>query len=389
MVGARQAMETATVLFTYNRPWHTSKVLESLSKNTVLPDKLYIFHDGKKDTTVISDWNKVESIIRAVDWCDCEVITSEINKGLADSVVFGINYVLKNYTSVIVLEDDCVLAADFVNFMMQCFEKYKNDEKVFAVSGYGFPISCKRKKYDVYGCGRASSWGWGTWADRWKIFNKDYESIRRMKQEEDMSRNLAMWGNDLEDMVVGNVRGIIDSWAIFWALNIISRKGICINPYQSLIKNIGCDGSGTHCGNSHQYDVQISKVKRKKFKLPDKLIFSSEIIEALTPLFGSYTAINQRSELKETILVYGLGNFFCKKEQELNSKYYIEAFIDQRKKGWYAGKRIVCMDDIKKYAYDKIIIMIQDRQECMKVEQQLLQKEIDQKKILIGHNFFE
>ena len=72
-------------------------MLESLSKNTVLPDKLYIFHDGKKDTTVISDWNKVESIIRAVDWCDCEVITSEINKGLADSVVFGINYVLKNF----------------------------------------------------------------------------------------------------------------------------------------------------------------------------------------------------------------------------------------------------------------------------------------------------
>ena len=56
-------MKIATILFTYNRPRHAEMVLKNLSKNTILPDKLYIFHDGKKDNTNKEDWNKVENII--------------------------------------------------------------------------------------------------------------------------------------------------------------------------------------------------------------------------------------------------------------------------------------------------------------------------------------
>ena len=377
-------MKTAAILFTYNRPWHTSKVLEGLSRNTVMPDKLYIFHDGKKDITNEDDWNKVEDIIRDVDWCGCEVITSAINKGLADSVVFGINYVFKSYDAVIVLEDDCVPAENFVSFMMQCFEKYKNDEKVFSVSGYSYPIDIQEDEFDIYGCGRSSSWGWGTWGDRWKIFNKDYELIRRIKQEENMSRYLAIWGNDLEDMVVGNVRGTIDSWAVFWALNIISKGGICINPYKSLIKNIGLDGTGVHCGNDKTYEVLLSREGKKIFNLPDKIDFREEVVEAFAPLCGSYTAICQKDISKKNILVYGLGKFFLQNEQKVNIEYNIEAFIDQYKKGWFAGKRIIKMNEIKNYQYDKILIMVKNSQECINIVHKLMDQSIDYTKLIIG-----
>lgn len=118
-------MNIATVLFTYSRPEHTKRVLESLSKNTILPDKLYIFHDGIKSTTNVEDWEKVENVIRAVDWCDCDVITSDKNKGLADSVVFGINYAFEKHDAVIVLEDDCVTHRLFIDYMVTSLIKYK------------------------------------------------------------------------------------------------------------------------------------------------------------------------------------------------------------------------------------------------------------------------
>ena len=36
-------MKTATLLFTYNRSYHTRAVLEALSKSNRLPQKLFVF----------------------------------------------------------------------------------------------------------------------------------------------------------------------------------------------------------------------------------------------------------------------------------------------------------------------------------------------------------
>ena len=44
-------MKVGTILLTYARPKHTKQVLDALRNNTVLPEKLYIFQDGEKETT--------------------------------------------------------------------------------------------------------------------------------------------------------------------------------------------------------------------------------------------------------------------------------------------------------------------------------------------------
>ena len=179
-------------------------------------------------------------------------------------------------------------------------KKYKDDKRIFSVSGYSWPIKLQNSEYDVYGCGRISSWGWGTWRDRWGIYEKDYEIIRKMKQKEEPSRNLATWGSDLEEMLVGNIRGICDSWAVFWALNVIERNGICINPYQSFIKNIGTDGSGVHCGVMNTFDVECINEKKKEFYLPDVVEILDDTKEAFTTLYGSYTVLNSNVSNKVT-----------------------------------------------------------------------------------------
>ena len=62
-------MNIAVILFTYNRPRHTKQVLDALSRNTILPDRLYIFQDGPKIPTDKKEWEAVGSMIKAVSWC--------------------------------------------------------------------------------------------------------------------------------------------------------------------------------------------------------------------------------------------------------------------------------------------------------------------------------
>lgn len=385
-------MKIATLLFTYNRSNHTKYVIEALERNTVLPQKLFLFQDGLKWEEDASEWKKVNDLIHNVDWCDKEIIVSVYNKGLAESIVSGIDHALEEYDAVIVLEDDCVPASNFMRFMEQCFEKYENERKVYSISGYSWPIPLEKEKYDAYGCGRISSWGWGTWKNRWSVFEKDYELVKKMKQEAEASRNLAAWGRDLEEILVGNIKGICDSWAVFWALNVIARQGICINPYRSLIKNIGFDGSGEHCGETDDFPVELDTELKEQFDLPDEIDFSSIVKTRFAGLYGygSYTAVNEYAAEKEKAIVYGLGNFFSRNEKNINENYYIDAFIDNGKKGYYAGKRIVKAKDAGKIVgNDAILIMIQDINECMKAVRELVcQYGIDAGRIKLGCQYY-
>ena len=42
----------------------------------------------------------------------------------------------------------------------------------------------------------------------------------------------------------------IDSWAIRWAATVFLNDGVALYPGKSLVRNIGFDGSGVHCGKT-------------------------------------------------------------------------------------------------------------------------------------------
>lgn len=274
----------ATILFTYNRSKHTRKVLEALSRNDILPQKLYIFQDGKKESTDETEWNAVGTMIESVSWCETEVIRAEENKGLADSIVTGINYVLASFDAVIVLEDDCVPHPQFMEYMTGALEKYEKNTQVYSIGATAEPVEIETNGMDAYFLGRCNSCGWGTWKDRWREYSRDYRILGRIKKDSRLDAWLHLWGEDLEQALLGNIYGTCDSWAVFWALVIISRQGYCLAPYESLITNIGYDGTGVHCEYNGPYLKVRSESKRSKIRLPDVV----EWVENYESTFANY-----------------------------------------------------------------------------------------------------
>lgn len=268
-------MTIATILFTYNRSKHTKQVLEALSKNTILPEKLYIFQDGPKKTTDLEEWQAVSDAINAVSWCDTEIIISDHNRGLANSIKSGISKVLQLYDAVIVLEDDCVSHPQFMEYMIKALEKYKTCKSIYNINASSWPVDVKTNGTDAYFMGRISSWGWGTWKDRWEQFKNDYTMIAQIKRNRDIDKAtyewFNLWGQDVENSLLGNVDGTSDTWAAFWALTVIEKRGYCLSPYESFIQNIGFDNTGVHSKDSQT----IKKIRNHKnlseIILPDKV----------------------------------------------------------------------------------------------------------------------
>lgn len=364
-------MKYATALFTYNRSYHTEQVLNALYKNSILPEKLFIFHDGLKTNKDKEEWEKVQLIIEKVNWCNKEIIISNDNKGLAKSIIDGINLIFESYDAVVVLEDDCVPAPSFMMYMKECLNKYAEDKRICNIGGYTWPIQQIDNKSDVYFNGRTSSWGWGTWKDRWKDYCQDKNILNRIRLSNEKSRALSIWGSDLEIMLNDRLEGRNNSWAVFWALLTIEKEGVCVNPCKSLINNIGFDGTGVHCVKSNEFDTEINENIVDKFKLQDFKGFDNNVELAYVEVFGGYTAINDDMK-KPHVIVYGIGRNWLQIEKEVNDSYWVEAFVDRNKSGFFAGKKILSIDEISDYDNPFIIISLKDIKEANLVKKMLI-----------------
>lgn len=379
-------MRIGIIVFAYNRSTHLTRTLEALKKNDGV-DKLYIFHDGLRCEADREEWNKTRIIIENITWCETKVHISTENRGLANSIVFGINAVMEENDAVIVLEDDCIPQPAFVSYMRQCFEKYQFEKKVYSISGYSWPIDSQRGESDIYFCGRPCSWGWGTWKDRWLEYKRDYNIISDIKNDKEASRRLAMWGDDLESMLVSNIRGITNSWYVFWALLLIKKNGYAINPYETLIQNEGFDGTGVHCKKTDRFSTSVftERSAKNEFKLPERIEIDPQIIKGFRKFYGVYLG-GKGSENKSSVLVYGSGYYYKHNAKKINDIYNIESFVDTYKKDkYYAGIEIISPNQILEKEFQYIIVMIENETTRLEIRKELIETYgVEAKKIKLG-----
>lgn len=263
---------TGVALFVYERPEHTRRVLDGLRENGV--DELYVFADGPKPEDDPEPIRQVREIVRQIGWCETHVVEREENWGLADTTIDGIDRVLEDHDRVVVLEDDDVPAPDFLEFVEGCLDRYADESRVMHVSGYRPPFELPPDyPYDVFFTRRDYTWGWATWADAWDRYERKPEELssRLERDRAGVRRDLEAVGVDLLAMLENSIEGDNDSWSVWWSLAIAEHDGLCVFPVESRIRNIGHDGTGTHCSPTDRYEVNLSEDGADDVEFPRNL----------------------------------------------------------------------------------------------------------------------
>jgi len=242
------------VLFVYNRPDHTRQTIEALQKNELAQEsELFIYSDAPKNDNAIEKVNEVREYIKSIDgFKNVNIIEREKNWGLANSIINGVTKIVNEYGTIIVLEDDLVTSPYFLKFMNEALEFYEDEEKVWHISGWNYPIKSDGLD-DVFLWRLMNCWGWATWANRWKHFEKDIGKTMKEFSKEDIKRFNLDGAENFFGQVVSNYENKINTWAIFWYAIIFKKHGLCLNPTQTFVENIGHDGSGVHCGDKKSF----------------------------------------------------------------------------------------------------------------------------------------
>lgn len=252
MLKKREECFAPVVLFAYKRRDKLEKCLQALEANYgVDRTVLYVFCDGpKKKDDELAVQEVREYMYTYKEKCkfrDVYIVESEKNKGLANSIIDGVTDVINKYGSVIVVEDDLITTSDFLHYMNGALTYYKEMKEYGSISAYTLPLrQLKGYSKDIYVTRKGECWGWGTWQDRWDKVDWSVEDFDEYFVDKKKRKLFNSIEYGLDRMLVMQMNGEIDSWAVRWCYHLFFHGLFTVYPKESKTFNIGFDGSGTH-----------------------------------------------------------------------------------------------------------------------------------------------
>lgn len=248
------------LVMVYDRLNSLKKCIESLQKcEESLESVLYISSDAayrNQDKTKIE---AVRTFIQTISgFKKVVLITPKENKGLNGCYNTAIDLIFKEYDTFIFLEDDVMVAPDFLKFMNNGLEFYKNEPKVLSVSGFSHSVFYDvetRLKSEVYFTNRWCPWGFASWKD--KIQSVKELSLEELKTDLNHStfvKKLDEIGIDLftafQRKVYKNQPLVLDYRYVH---HMVKNDLYTVTPYTTKTFNIGNDGQGTRTGKNEKF----------------------------------------------------------------------------------------------------------------------------------------
>jgi hypothetical protein len=236
------------VLFVYNRPDHTRRTLAALAANPLaLESDLIVYADGPKKREHQASVDATRDLVRGTHgFRSLEIVERETNLGLANSIISGVTEVCSARGRVIVVEDDLIVAPEFLTFLNAGLDRYRSAESVLQISGYGYPAHDGSTPQTFF-LPMVSCWGWATWSRAWAAFDPEMSALSELDGDPVARRRFNVDdAYDYYGMASQQRRGKIDSWGIRWQLSLFAHDGLVLYPRNSLVYNAGVDASGTH-----------------------------------------------------------------------------------------------------------------------------------------------
>ena len=267
------------LMITLNRHRHLMCALESLKKNTWAKyTDVYLAVDYPPNDKYRRGYEKVCNYLDNSEFPEFHsftVIKRTENYGARKNIQDLRDNVAAEYDRWISAEDDIEFSETFIEYIDKCLDRYENDERVLAVSGYSYPLNWKLKDgaNAFFQDGTYSAWGTGQWRKKSKEYRKQLEGTFLLD-----SFDFAMKSGKLMQMTEGrryeyiayalaDINGYLFSGAcdMTYGIYMTLCDKVVIAPAISQTRNHGFDGSGLYCSkvlegggisNSQNYDYE-------------------------------------------------------------------------------------------------------------------------------------
>lgn len=263
------------LLLIFNRKKQALEALEPI--RNYRPGVIYVAADGPRADKAGEEElcrETREAVCGAIDW-DCRIVTRfrPDNMGCAYGVHDAISWFFGQEEHGIIVEDDVVLHPDFFMLCERLLPYYRDEDRVMMITA--FNATPDLRKADRIGMtNSAYVWGWATWRRAWSHMDMDMKAWPAYPKP----RLIREFGWFYGLMLFYYFRTThryprrSSSWAVRWFFCMTVRRGLCLQSYVNLSRNIGLAG-GTHYTDEdkHVYSHLSSGGLQLPLVLPDRV----------------------------------------------------------------------------------------------------------------------
>ena len=246
-------MQSPVLFLTYRRESTARRVFGEI--RAARPPRLYFASNaaprGEKKTS--DEVKKVQKLLDQVDWpCEVHTLLREVHLDVGDSLIGAITWFFEHESEGIILEDDCLPHPDFFQFCDSLLDCYRDDEKIFAISGSRL-IDVENSEGGSYSLTRyLHIWGWATWRRTWLSYDRtmafwpELKSSRRWRQSFSSIAERFYWERKFD----ATSRGRIPTWDYQLLASMWNGECLAIAPTANLVSNIGFGEEATFTNDS-------------------------------------------------------------------------------------------------------------------------------------------
>lgn len=296
---------TIIAVFCYKRAAKLRASMEALLRNPECSTMDIVFfcdgHKGEKDYEGVMETRAyIDSL---TGFRNIYKHYRERNVSTGPNFKQGITWLCENYDQFIVVEDDLVVTPNYISYLMQALKFYKEEQSVFCVTGFCFPIDVKNYTYDTIVFNRFCSYGWGSWSNRVKDVKWDKEELSDMlKTSPGFKQRLNQEGRDLYRMVKKQISGVISTWDIQMQVHVSEHRLKVVYPVVSKGHNIGFDNESTNTFGIDYLKTTLDDGKKRSFNFCPVTIIKPYLQSQLRKPYG-LPALTYR-KIVNTIILY-------------------------------------------------------------------------------------
>ncbi len=262
-------LQTPVALTIFNRVEHTKRVFAVIRQ--VQPAQLLIIANAPRldRADEVERCSQVRAVVEQVDW-DCQVLRkyADTHVGIRQQLSTGFNWVFEQVETAIFLEDDCIPDPSFFYFCQEMLERYKDDQRIMAISGQNIQFGRHPIPHSYYFSRHFHSWGWASWRRAWQHYDVDMASWPQVRDSGLLNHILAdnqavaYWTTLFQQTYERKIQ----TWDYQWTLACWLQSGLTILPDRNLISNIGHNLGATH--TEHQANTCYDTMPTEAMQFP-------------------------------------------------------------------------------------------------------------------------
>lgn len=250
-------VKTPVLFITFVRPDYARQTWEGIK--AAQPKTLYFYSNkgrAEKEGEVERN-NEIRAYINEIDWeCNLHTFFRDECVNVYDSLRSAINWLFDNEEQGIILEEDCVPTKAFFSFVDQMIDKFRNEEKVWCISGDNY-VDEAMIDNDYFFSHYHYMYGWATWKDRWSRIDWVTPWVKN-DITKPIFKDIYKTKNQV-NFRVKELRGLVDfinrtkCWDYLFGYTMDCHRGLTVHPKYHLVTNVGIIGT-------HHAECGVSKI---------------------------------------------------------------------------------------------------------------------------------